>query len=156
MFVKSMKKGAFVSILSVMTVAGATAAVSYAAEEAPEIPVTVLLSGVQSSDGPLYISVQNRDQYQGIKGYGEIIKRVTAGDMSAVVKIQKSGEYAVSVWHDLNDDGVFSMTQDYKILDGWGGSGTIPKGRAPKFDDVRVTIGGGGASIPVALIYPSK
>lgn len=154
MFVSNLKKAAIIGLITPIAVFGATNAATNMDTIEETIPVQVTLSGIQMSSGPLYISVQTRSQYRGIKGHGAVITDVTPGEMTATVSIDKSGEYAVSVWHDLDNDGVFSMTDSYQILDGWGGSGNVPTDRAPTFDDVRVTIGGGGASIPVAIIYP--
>ena len=158
MFVKTLKTPLIAGILSSVVLLSAisgTANSSELADENPTIPVTVELSGVQLSDGPLYISVQTRDQFQGVKGYGTVVKKATPGAMSVTVNIGESGEYGIMVWHDLNDDGVFSMSDSYQILDGWGGSGTMPTHRRPNFDDARVSIGGGGASVPVKMMYPS-
>ncbi len=122
MFVKTLKTPLIAGILSSVVLLSAisgTANSSELADENPTIPVTVELSGVQLSDGPLYISVQTRDQFQGVKGYGTVVKKATPGAMSVTVNIGESGEYGIMVWHDLNDDGVFSMSDSYQILDGW-------------------------------------
>lgn len=155
MFFQTLKKAAFIGFITPMAILGATSLAFAAGDNKETIPVNVTLEGVQMSDGPLYISVQTRGQYQGIKGYGEVIQKVTPGQMSVTLDIDTPGEYAVSVWHDLNNDGIFSMTKDYKIEDGWGASGDVPTDSAPTFDDVRVTVGGGGANVVVDMIYPT-
>lgn len=155
MFVLQLKKAAIIGFMAPLAVLGATSVASALEVSKETIPVNVTLNEVQMSDGPLYVSVQTREQYQGIKGHGAVIENVTPGTMLVTVNIDKSGDYAVSVWHDLNDDGVFNMTEDYRIQDGWAASGTVPKDRAPTFDDVRVAIGGGGANVAVDMIYPN-
>ena len=120
------------------------------------IPVTIALDGVQATDAPLYVSVQKRDEYMGIKGHGEIVKTTTDGTMMVTVNVDVADDYAVSVWHDLNDDGVFSMTDNYQILDGWGNSGPSNLSGRPSFDDVKVSVPFGGASASVTMKYPAQ
>ena len=64
MFVKSIKNLRGLVLIGAVAVLGAT---NTAATESsnPTIPVTVNLTGVQISDGPIYISVQKREQYMG-------------------------------------------------------------------------------------------
>ncbi|MEP1229917.1 MAG: DUF2141 domain-containing protein [Litorimonas sp.] len=120
------------------------------------IPVTVELGALQVHEAPLYVSIQKRDEYMGIHGYGGVIQAVSSETMSATFKVDTAGDYAVSVWHDLNNDGVFSMDDNYQILDGWGASGNVPVNRRPKFEDVMVKVETYGATVPVMLKYPSK
>ena len=120
----------------------------------PTIPVTVDLSQVEAREGPLYISIQKEDEYMGMRGFGGIIKVVTDNAAAVTYKVDVPGRYAVSLWHDLNDDTIFSMTDDYEILDGWGGSGTIDPGRRPKFDDVAVDVPAFGTEVAVTMFYP--
>ena len=123
--------------------------------KAGTIPLTVNLSSVQSAAGPIYISVQKRGEYMGMKGHGAILKTTTNGDMTATVKVAEPGDYAVSVWHDMDDDTVFDMSESYMPLEGWGASGTVPKTRAPKFEDVKISIPQSGRDVAIALTYPN-
>lgn len=119
------------------------------------IPVTVTLQGITETKGPIYVSIQTRENYRSMKGHGGIISEATLGDMTATFNVTEPGEYSVSVWHDLDDDGRFSMTETYKVLDGWGASGTPPENQSPTFDDVKVKVESFGATVPVAMKYPS-
>jgi uncharacterized protein (DUF2141 family) len=118
------------------------------------IPVTVKLDNVTRVEGPIYVSIQTREHYQSMKGFGGIIKQADYGEMTATFSVDEPGEYAVSIWHDLDDDGRFSMTETYQILDGWGASGTPPEKSAPTFDDVKIKVESFGATVPVAMKYP--
>ena len=82
------------------------------------IPVTVDLSEVEARPGRLYISIQTESEYMGIRGAGGVIELVTPGMSAATYGIDRPGTYAVSLWHDLDDDGVFSMDESYSVLDG--------------------------------------
>ena len=119
------------------------------------IPVTVTLTSITETQGPIYVSIQTREQYQSIKGFGGILQEASLGEMSATYNIVEPGEYAVSVWHDLDNDGRFSMTKDYQITDGWGASGDAPENRAPTFEDVKIKVETFGATVPVEMKYPN-
>ena len=120
-----------------------------------DIPVTVTLKGITEITGPIYVSIQTRENYQSMKGHGGIIREATLGEMTATFNVTEPGDYSVSVWHDLDDDGRFSMTETYKVLDGWGASGTPPENQMPSFDDVKVKVESFGATVPVEMKYPS-
>ena len=143
------------TLRSTAAIAAMTMAIPVMAGEAT-IPVTIALDGVQAGDAPLYVSVQKRAEYMGIKGHGEIIKVTTDGTMMVTVNVDVADDYAVSVWHDLNNDGVFSMTENYQILDGWGNSGPSDLSGRPSFDDVKVSVPLSGADASVTMKYPGK
>ena len=156
MFVKMLKTLGATGLLMTISAAGAAAAdLTNEIYEAGTIPLTVNLSGVKIADGPIYISVQKRGQYMGMKGHEAILKTATPGNMTAIVKVAEPGDYAVSVWHDMDDDTVFDMDENYRPSEGWGASGTMPTDRAPKFDGVKIKIESFGATVDVPMVYPS-
>lgn len=158
MFVSTLKTCAAAALITVLTAAGATAADQDRgwSHEAGTIPLTVNLTGVQIADGPIYISVQTQDKYQSMSGHGTIIENVTPGNMTTTVKVSEPGDYAVSVWHDMNDNMRFDMTENYMPVEGWGASGTPPKDKAPIFDDVKIKIESFGSEVTVPVNYPKN
>jgi len=144
------------ALISAVSAASAIAADANDIYEAGTIPVTVNLLGVEVADGPIYISVQKREQYRGMAGHGTIIKLATPGNMTATVKVAEPGEYSVSVWHDMDDNRVFGMDEKtYRPTEGWGASGNVPTDRMPTFDDVKITVESFGTTVDVPMIYPS-
>ncbi|GGX64133.1 hypothetical protein GCM10011309_12740 [Litorimonas cladophorae] len=127
-----------------------------------DIPVIVKLMDVVPADqlagevgGPIYVSIQKREDYQSMKGFGGIIKTPVAGEMTATFHVDAPGDYSVSIWHDRDDDGRFSMDASYNVLDSWGASGTPPPNAAPTFDDVKITVPNMGADVTIKMINPS-
>jgi len=156
MFVKRLKTVGLTAIITTMTAVGATAADNSGwSYEEGTIPVTVNLSNVQIAEGPIYISVQKRENYRGMKGHGTILKTATPGNMTAIVKVAEPGEYSVSIWHDMDDDTIFDMDETYRPSEGWGASGNVPTDRMPTFDDVKIKVESFGNTISVPMIYPS-
>ena len=122
------------------------------------IPVMVTLTDVSpvgaTAEDIIYVSIQTRDIYRSLKGHGGIIRKLTPGTMQATFYVAEPGDYAVSVWHDRDNDMRFSMDESYNVLDSWGASGTPPENKAPTFDDVKVTIPNMGTSVTIDMINP--
>jgi len=152
----TLKASGAAALITVLSAASAIAADAAAdIYEAGTIPVTVNLSDVKIADGPIYISIQKREQYRGMAGHGAVLKLVTPGNMTATVNVAEPGDYSVSVWHDMNDDKVFGMDETYRPTEGWGASGNVPTTRMPTFDDVKISVESFGTTVSVPMIYPS-
>lgn len=118
------------------------------------IPVTITLTDVMQSQVPLYISVQTEADYRSMKGQGTILKETTAGTLSKTVSVPTAGDYAITLWHDLDNDGRFSMNERYEISDGWGSSGDVSVPGGPTFQTAKITVPNFGAKATVKMIYP--
>lgn len=128
---------------------------AFAADAPSGVPVTIDISEVEARPGPLYISIQTEDEYQSMRGAGGIIQQVTPGMASVTYNVPFAGRYAVSVWHDLDEDVRFSMDYEtYEISDGWGASGDVDPTRMPTFDDVAIDVSSFGTQTKVAMFYP--
>lgn len=146
----------------VLTLAGATASVANDSPawtaKAGTIPVTVTLTDIVPEGvdgGPIYISIQTREDYQSFNGFGGVIKNAPLGTATATVKVDEPGEYAVSIWHDRDNDGRFSMDENYNVLDSWGASGTVSARAMPTFDDVKIDIPNMGTEVTIAMLNPA-
>jgi len=156
MFVKMLKvTGAAVLLSAISGVGAAAADLTNDIYATGTIPVTVNLTGVQIADGPIYISIQKREEYRSMKGHGTILKLATPGHMTATVKVAEPGEYPVSIWHDMDNDLVFDMDETYRPLEGWGASGDVSTDRMPTFDDVKIKVESFGTTVAVPMVYPS-
>jgi uncharacterized protein (DUF2141 family) len=164
MFVVSKKKKTLsaVTLAASILLVGATtgfAADAPAWKKTGDIPVTVKLTDVLPegvSGGTIYVSIQTRQDYRSMKGFGGVIKHAEAGDMTRTYHVDEPGEYSVSIWHDRDDDGRFSMTETYQVLDSWGASGTPPENASPTFDDVKVSVPSMGTTLSIDMINPTS
>lgn len=128
-----------------------------------DIPVTVTLTNVSPvgattegmmAEDKIYVSIQTEDTYRSLKGHGGILTTLTPGTMEATFYVAEPGDYAVSVWHDRDNDMRFSMDENYNIQDGWGASGTPPVNAAPTFNDVKIDVPNIGTSLTVPMRNP--
>jgi len=154
---KTLKAAALAGSLLLVSAMTSFAADAPGWKKTGDIPVTVTLTDVLpegAAGGTIYVSIQTRKDYQSMKGFGGIIQRAKAGEMTATFNVDEPGEYSVSIWHDRDDDGRFSMDASYNVLDSWGASGTPPTGKAPTFDDVKMTVPSMGTSVTIGMINP--
>ena len=150
MFVQAKTLLGALAALSISTLAST---VAHAAEG---VPLTVTLNNVQATDMPLYISVQTKADYRSMKGSGAVLKTTETGTMIETVTVPEPGDYAISIWHDLDNDGRFSMNERYEIEDGWATSGDVPTGATPTFDQAKISVPAMGTGASVTMIYPES
>lgn len=127
----------------------------WANEDAPAtVPMTITLTNIMEANVPLYISVQKESEFRSMKGQGAILKETTTGTITETVQLPCAGDYAITIWHDLDNDGRFSMNDRYEITDGWAASGEIMTAGAPTFQSAKITVPNSGATATIAMIYP--
>lgn len=118
-------------------------------------PVSFTLEGVEARGGTLYVSVQTEDQYQQNEGVaGDIIRGPVAGTMEFDFDLPL-GDYAISVWHDIDADNEFDMDEQGMPADGWAMTNGSALRGAPTFQDVKFTVGTGGVELTERMIYPA-
>ena len=159
-----MKPLSLIGSILCMTLVGATTASAAEVSESDwqirpgNIPVTVTITNLDpAAEGadPVYVSIKTEDQYQSFKGGGGVTPYAKTGSMTATFLVEEPGDYAVSVWHDRDGDGRFSMSADYTVvLDSYGASGQPPEDRMPTFDDVKFSVPNIGTSLSVEMINP--
>ena len=120
--------------------------------QAQENNLSVELTGLQASEGKLYISVQKEEDFMAQRGHGGVFEVTEAGNETYAFTVP-AGEYAVSIWHDTDNDGKFSMDENWVPTDGWGMSGTSSVDKQPRFDEVKIAIASSGTSVRIPMIY---
>ncbi|MBV7255647.1 DUF2141 domain-containing protein [Pacificimonas sp. WHA3] len=134
------------------------AAVSLACASAITLPsgaadLTVNIDGVRDAPGKLYVSLQTQSQFMKDEGaYGVMIDSPAAGVSSPTVTGIAPGTYAITVWHDDNDNGEFDMGERGP-LDGWAMIGGTSMRAEPTFAQTSLTIGEADESVSVVMIY---
>ncbi|MEW9798572.1 DUF2141 domain-containing protein [Alteromonas sp. CYL-A6] len=145
-----MKKIISVLALTLPSVFSVTAAAT------DKVTFQVALNGVKTGHAPLYVSVQDANKIRTSSANAGVILRELNEESVTVDLEVEPGVYAVSVWHDLDEDGKFSMGKNYIPTDGWGASGTPPRDRAPSFDDMKIEIFQNGQVIAVDMDYATE
>ena len=117
-------------------------------------PVSVELSGLRGG-GTLYVQLQTRAQFLGgERAAGQIVRAPAAGALSVDLGEVPAGDYAVSVWHDLNGNQRMEIDPTAAAApDGWAMRNGEALRARPEFDQVSLAVPAAGARIPLALIY---
>jgi uncharacterized protein (DUF2141 family) len=118
--------------------------------------VQISLGGVIAAKGDLYIALQKKDEFLQPRGsHGEIVKLPNTGDQKLVFRNVTPGDYSVSVWHDNDGDGTFSMDAKGMPADGWTMHNAQQLRAAPQWDAVKFTVPARGTTLSLAMIYPT-
>ena len=98
--------------------------------------VSVTLTGVRAG-GDVYVSLQTEDQFMSQSGVsGDVIYNTKGGTLRVSLGNVPAGTYAISVWHDVDADGVFDVDAAGMPTDGWAMvNGEMLRG-APTFEQV--------------------
>ena len=139
--------------ISKSLIAIATLTLMTGAALAEETNLSVELTGLKASDGKLYISVHKEEDFMAQRGLGGIFEVSKTGSQGYSFTVP-TGEYAVSIWHDTDNDGQFSINENYIPTDGWAMSGSAEANEQPNFDDVKITIANSKTFISLPMIYP--
>jgi uncharacterized protein (DUF2141 family) len=138
---------------SLITTAAAALLLTSAASAAD---IVVNIEGLQEG-GTLYVGVQTEDQFMQQGGVaGDIIKNVSEGDMTVTIEDVAPGTYSISVWHDREDDGEFSMAPQGWPNEGWAMVNGETLRAAPTFDQVSFELTDEGYEATLTVIYPPQ
>lgn len=139
-----------ISLKSVIVLAGALAA----AGMAQAAPLTVNVDGIEARGGKFYVGVQTAAQFMKDDGIaGEIVEAPEAGSRSFTFDLPE-GAYAVSIWHDFNNNGKFDTAENGRPLDGWTSPNAETLRAAPTFEQSAVSVGADGGAATLKMIYP--
>jgi uncharacterized protein (DUF2141 family) len=148
---------AIVGLSAPLAVGTAAPTASAAPNSATGANVTIALKSVAASPHKVYISLQKQDEFLQPKGsYGDMIVLAYGGTKDVVIPNVAPGDYAVSVWHDTNGDGKFTMDAFGMPADGWGMYQGEKLRGMPTWDAVKFTVTGKGAVVPVTILYPKQ
>ena len=145
--------------------------------------LSVTIQGVEQTGGDLYVSVQTEDQFLAddsvamevvqVPGTNQdsktaaatsstLFQKVSLRDTQIAVSATQSftfgfelpdGDYSVSIWHDLNSDGVFDVDETGRPIEGWAMSNGDTLRQMPRFEDVKVELDGVATIVMETMQY---
>lgn len=126
----------------------AAAALASPLAAAPASTVTIDLTGLKRGAGDLYVSLQTRDQFMKPTGsYGEIVRKPAASSARVTLAGVAPGDYAASVWHDVDGNKAWNEGDGWAMLNGEA------LRAKPTFDQVRFTVGGADRTLALKTRY---
>ncbi|NBU27670.1 MAG: DUF2141 domain-containing protein [Caulobacteraceae bacterium] len=127
---------------------------STAAGSALAADVNLTVTGVEARGGQMLVSLQGRDQFMKPTGAAGTFAPATGGTMVLAVKDVPPGDYAVTILHDEDSSWSMARKPDGRPAEGYAMSGKPTAGRAPTFDEVKITVPASGASLSLPIAYP--
>ncbi len=121
-------------------------------QDAPAAPLAITLDHIRTGSGPVYVLVQARDQFMGPNGAARLTVPSDAQTRTVTVDVP-AGDYAVMVWHDLDDDRQFDRDDRGMPLDGYAMSTQGAMRGMPTFDSAKFAVPAGGGAVTVTLQY---
>ena len=119
------------------------------------VTLTVSVDGFENAEGAAGIAVWN-----GAQGFPEGIEHAVAttyvpiedGSASARFEDLAPGAYAVTVYHDRNDNQRFDKNWLGMPTEAWGVSNDVrPRLRAPRFDEARLELEAGEQVVSIGV-----
>jgi uncharacterized protein (DUF2141 family) len=134
---------------------GLTLLAAMAAAPAFAGDVTINLHALQARPGKLYVALQKRGEFLKKRAsYGEVVASIEAGEKTIVFHDVAPGEYAVLVWHDINQDGRFTTEPNGTPLDGWSVRNAQKLFGSPTWNQVKFAVPVDGKMLDLAMAYP--
>jgi len=119
--------------------------------------LTILVTGLRDQAGRLELSLYRTEQdwLQKDKAFRHISIPVKPGDMRVSLRDLQYGEYAISMFHDENDNGKFDMRwlPWPKPKEGAGSSNNIQRNGPPRYEDARFLFSQDSMTLEIELHY---
>lgn len=115
--------------------------------------VTVTLTDVRPDAGDLYVGLQTKDQFLKDAGLaGKMVANPQEGTVTVTLTDVPDGTYSLSVWHDIDGDGEFSMGP-MGPTDGWAMKDAAELRGMPTWEAQSFTVDG-ATTITEPVLYP--
>lgn len=99
--------------------------------------LTVTFNEDAVSKGDIYIGVYQKDNFMAKPTVGDVLK-ADAGTHQITFKGLAHGEYAVSVYQDVNGNQKFDMDEYGRPAEPWVMSGNVNPNQMPIFEDAKI------------------
>ncbi len=151
------------AVMNALLISAQLMCVSAAHADDNAVPVTdadmaiihVTLTGVQPADGPLFVGVQDDKSFMSDDYLDSGQYKITeAGQYNYTFEVPP-GEYAVSAWHDINNDQKFNLSLMFRPKEGWAMSGKPVRGK-PSFKKAKIIAPSGEMNITLPMSYPKN
>lgn len=122
-------------------------------QSASAATLTLKLNGFRESTGHLLLMVHNNAEGWDGKGRAAAMRRVPVTDKELVLEIPElgAGQYAITLFHDVNDNGQLDMNAMGMPLEGYGFSNNVGARGRPQFDDARFDLPAEGRTLEIRV-----
>lgn len=113
--------------------------------------LTVTFEDFENPKGIIYIAVFEKDNFlrQPLK---TSMLEIESENNQVIVEDLAFGEYAISVFHDLNGNGQFDMDGNQRPAEPWAMSGSVNPMQMPNWESAKFEFSASGQDIKLFLI----
>ena len=113
--------------------------------------LTITFDDFESPQGEIYIAVYEKDNFLRQPTKSTMLK-VKAKNNQAKIEDLAYGEYAISVFHDLNANQRLDMTENQMPAEPWAMSGTVNPMQMPTFEAAKFELNSTAHEVKLKLI----
>lgn len=113
--------------------------------------LTLTFDDFEQPQGEIYIAVFKKDNFLRQPTKSTMLK-VKAKNNQAIIEDLAYGEYAVSVFHDLNANQKLDMTENQMPAEPWAMSGTVNPLQMPTFEAAKFQFNSNSNEIKLKLM----
>ena len=122
------------TIVKLMTLALLFSLQSLVAQDKGDL--TIRFENVKDTKGELYVGIFEKDNFLRQPTIGKMVK-VSANGSEVTFEGVAYGSYAISVFHDLNNNKTMDRESDGMPLEPWAMSGSVDPNQYPTWDGAK-------------------
>jgi uncharacterized protein (DUF2141 family) len=122
------------TIVKLMTLALLFSLQSLVAQDTGDL--TVRFENIKETKGELYVGIFEKDNFLRQPTIGKMLK-VSANGSEVTFEGVAYGSYAISVFHDLNNNKTMDRESDGMPLEPWAMSGSVDPNQYPTWDGAK-------------------
>ena len=129
-------------IIILFTVFGLSKHSSLFAQQSEKVDITVTITNINSQEGVVRLGVFNNSKYflDAGKEYKTQVKKPSGDTLVFYFKDLPKGDYAVSLYHDINSDNKCNLSFLFRPTEPYGFSNNVKlKLFKPSYDDCKFT-----------------
>ncbi len=112
--------------------------------------LTVTFDDFKDPEGKIYVAVYEKDNFLRQPSQTTTLE-VKAENNQVTLEDIAFGEYAISVFHDLNSNGRFDMNENQMPAEPWGMSGTVNPMQRPTWESAKIKFDSSGQVLNLSL-----
>lgn len=113
--------------------------------------ITVTISNVSSNEGTVKFGLHNKETFMKMNPLQVAESTIENGKCKIVFKNVPAGEYAITCFHDKNNNGKMDFQSNGMPLEAYGASNNVMNFGPPQYNDAKFTITDKDVSLDIKL-----
>ncbi|AUC14768.1 hypothetical protein BTO06_06245 [Tenacibaculum sp. SZ-18] len=113
--------------------------------------ITVTISNATSDKGSIKFGLHNKETFMVKKPLLVAESKIENGKCKIVFKNVPEGEYAITCFHDKNENGKMDFQPNGMPMEAYGASNNVMNFGPPRYDDAKFTVSDKDVSLDIRL-----